>query len=472
VRLVGIDLRQDEARIQGAADVVAQVLRDPVQHIATVEPRIAFGREVGAGRRQRREAGVVAQVQARQVGLTRVWLFDGRELGVVVAGREGDARIADERAAREGAGDCAAGLAVEIGVHVSQLCVEAVRGLPQQARAAGERLLLVPVLLAVVHAGAVRIRRIDAHGDATVVEPHEPMCIDESRLVIVVAGNAQSERFSHRQVDRRRCRVARIARFIDHAQPYVGVAGKLAELRRGGDDSQRTAERASAVESTLRSAQHFDAFDVIELEVAIDGRVADVGADRRLLERAKAARARTRVEPADDRKRGRAVARAAVSQADARHLPRERREIGGAGVRQLRRAHHRDGVRDFFGRLRSAAGRYHNFLQSLQPCIGLSLRARSLRDPVESYQHGCADRRARGRETVTHHHRIPLVLVVPLRRQRNCSSRRPLRFATRSRGILGTDNSQPVAKRSNGRHKRRLFAGADARYSVGSTDRT
>src|SRR5262249_140154 len=149
--------------------------------------------------------------------------------------------------------------------------------------------------------------RIGAYGSAVAIESHEPVRIDESRLVVVVAGDAQREGFSHRQVDCGRGRVARVACFVDRAELDVGIARKFAQLRPPGNDAEGAAERAGAVQRALRAAQHFDALDIVELEVAVDRRVADVSTDRRLLESTEAARARTRVQATNDRKSIRAI---------------------------------------------------------------------------------------------------------------------------------------------------------------------
>src|ERR1700722_13715659 len=123
----------------------------------------------------------------------------------------------------------------------------------------------------------------------------------------------------------------------------IDAARQYAELRRVRNDTYGAPQRAGSVERSLGSAQHFDALNVVELKIPLDGRVADVDPYRRLLEGAEGTcdRFAGAVEAANDGCRRGAQSRAEVEHAEPRNLLGERSQIRGARSLDVIRRDHR-----------------------------------------------------------------------------------------------------------------------------------
>ena len=311
MRVIGEHLVVDEARVGRHAGVVGKIaaVGEAAEAVSVVLQRRARGRVVGAGRRDGREARVVTQIRARQVRVARPRLIDLRELPVRAAGGQGRRRIERRRAAREVGIDLRPAVALPIGVQDRDFGGEGLGRLPQEARAPGEGLLIVPVGLVLVDRGARhRLGRVGEQRDprqAVVGALEEPVGVDESRLIVVLRRRAEREHVAERYVDEAPQRVRRPVRVLELAAARLDLRRPRVELRGVGNEPQCPGERAGAVERALRPAQHFDLLQVIQLEVAVDRRVADVGPHRRLLEGAEAARRLAgRIDAADDGYRG------------------------------------------------------------------------------------------------------------------------------------------------------------------------
>src|SRR3546814_6607470 len=66
------------------------------------------------------------------------------------------------------------------------------------------------------------------------------------------------------------------------------ISRRLVEARLVGEDADRPAKRSAAVKRALRAAQHFDAIDIVKLEIRLrrslgDGCFVDIDPDGRLL---------------------------------------------------------------------------------------------------------------------------------------------------------------------------------------------
>src|SRR6266481_6992873 len=86
------------------------------------------------------------------------------------------------------------------------------------------------------------------------------------------------------------------------------------------NESQCAAQGAGAVQRALGTAQHLDLLEVIQLEITVDGRIADIRAHRILFERSKTPRWLSgRIDAANDGSDGPGEPRAKVVHAETRY---------------------------------------------------------------------------------------------------------------------------------------------------------
>ena len=205
------------------------------------------------------------------------------------------------------------------------------------------------------------------------VQRHEIRRVDEAGEMIDAGDDAQTELVrDQRQVDDDFAVLVQAAGMGRGRYLASRLGIERIELRWIGNEAQRSAERAGAIQRALRPTQHFNTLQIAQMHREEDGRLAEIGGDRRncrigiaaaidCLVRVQAAQDEVVIVAHDSGTR--------VHESQARH---EMREVGkihdtalfqrGAGIRG-------NIVRHFLHRLAAAGGSDDHFLDLARGCV-------------------------------------------------------------------------------------------------------